>query len=835
MEVDGEHVYVASTASHQVKAFTPDGVRGATVVGGLGAQLGQLRQPDGLDLGPDGDLHVVEEGNERVTRFTARDLPSEGHRPDPLVDEFGGPGHADIYPSGLEYPARRQPRRGRHRQRALKRYDPVRARCCGPWASGTAVSAPSTPRDVAVDPATGNFYVADGGTSRIVVLRRQRDVPLRLPRSRQRPHRRRHRPDHRQQPAVFVADGAKRKVRVFNMAGAQVRQVVETTGCAFSQVRDVDADSTNNLYIANYTEQRHPEDLDPTARASASGAPRASGPGQFMNPYGVTVKVDPVTAQERVFVADSNNNRVQVFTKAGAYLATLGTSSAPTETPGTFTALRRVAVAPDGDVWGADLWGARLESFDRTPDGWVPASSVGAFVPPLQSDAVFNQVHGMAVDGGELLAGDTVNQRFVRFDAETGDLLGACGERGFAEIGGFNWPRGLAVDEVSGEVWIADTKQSRLQILRRDCTGLARVGSGGAGTNQFDWPHAIAMRESDRTAWVADTRNERVVAYDVATRLPLASFGTDGTGDGNLREPRGIAVDPVTGDILVADTGNGRVVRLHAEPRAASITWGGVVDRGLSGAEGVAADRHGRIYVAETGNDQVRVLDAAGTVTGVLREGFDGPAALHVDDASRLYVADTHHDRIRRFAFPGDPPPPVDPELTYVRDIVGDGAADAYPVDVEATAGRYYVVDPGNFQVLAIDRASGEVVDGLSAATGFNLGAARALEVDAGGDVWVADTGQNQIVHLDADLNVVRTFSSTGTGPGQVLRPYGITVGPGAPASATRPRSSTSSTTPTASRCSAAAACTCARSPATASSTIPARSTSTRPPASCSW
>ena len=169
-------------------------------------------------------------------------------------------------------------------------------------------------------------------------------------------------------------------------------------------------------------------------------------------------------------------------------------------------------------------------------------------------------------------------------------------------------------------------------------------------------------------------------------------------------------------------------------------------------------------------------------MTGVLREGFDGPAALFVDDAGRLYVADTHHDRIRRFAFPGDPPPPVDPELTYVRDIVGDGAADAYPVDVEATASRYYVVDPGNFQVLAIDRASGEVVDSLSAATGFNLGAARALEVDAGGDVWVADTGQNQIVHLDADLNVVRTFSSTGTGPGQVLRPYGIAVGPGAPA-----------------------------------------------------
>ncbi|HEY7069738.1 MAG TPA: hypothetical protein VH479_06490, partial [Acidimicrobiales bacterium] len=570
---------------------------------------------------------------------------------------------------------------------------------------------------------------------------------------------------------VYVADGAKKKVRVFNLTGTQVRIIGQTTGCAFSEVRDVAADSANNLYIANYTNNN-------ILKMSVAGAclgtfgTRGEADGQFRNPYGVTVRVDPVSGEERVYVADSNNNRVQVFTKAGAHVATLG---------GTFTALRRVAVAADGDVWGADLWGTTLQRFDRTATGWQLAQTIGDHVPPLESTAVFNQVRGMAVDGGELLAVDTVNQRFVRFDAGTGELLGACGERGFAEIGGFNWPRGLAVDPVSGEVWIADTKQNRLQVLRRDCTGLARIGSFGTAVNQFDWPHAITMRTSDRTAWVADTRNDRVVAYDVATRTPIAAFGTEGTGEGQFREPRGITVDPVTNDVLVADTGNGRVVRLHADPRAPSITWGGVVTRGLSGAEGVAADRQGRIYVAETGNDQVRVLDAAGNLTGLLRQGFDGPAALYVDEASRLYVADTHHDRVVRFAFPGDPPPPVNPELRYVRDIIGNGAADAYPVDVESTADRYYVVDPGNFQVMALDRASGQVVDRIDADSGFDLGAARALDVDSGGDVWVADTGRNQVVHLDGDLNVLSTFGTTGTGNGQLTRPYGIAVGPGAP------------------------------------------------------
>ena len=70
------------------------------------------------------------------------------------------------------------------------------------------------------------------------------------------------------------------------------------------------------------------------------------------SPYGVRIAKDPKWG-EVVYVADSNNNRVQVFTKTGVFKASIGRTGPFSET-GTFTTMRRVAVAKDGDIWGAD-------------------------------------------------------------------------------------------------------------------------------------------------------------------------------------------------------------------------------------------------------------------------------------------------------------------------------------------------------------------------------------------------------------------------------------------------------------------------------------------------
>lgn len=129
------------------------------------------------------------------------------------------------------------------------------------------------------------------------------------------------------------------------------------------------------------------------------------------------------------------------------------------------------------------------------------------------------------------------------------------------------------------------------------------------------------------------------------------------------------------------------------------------------------------------------------------------------------------------------PPVRAAPSLpTYVRDIVTPGRAPMYPEDIAVVPGRYIVLDVGRYRVLAISRTSGKVVDrvgGLQGRLPGELGAARALDVDAAGNVYVADTPNNRVQVFDAALDFVRVIGSKGTGDGQFSLPYGIAVGPG--------------------------------------------------------
>ena len=168
---------------------------------------------------------------------------------------------------------------------------------------------------------------------------------------------------------VYVANGTKSEVDVFSTSGSQVQTITSNGKCTLNRMRDAAADATGNVYVANYVSDNI---LEFNASGHCIGAFRSkgSGNGQFMNPYGVAVGTDPYlnggNPGEAIYVADSNNDRIQEFTPGGVWVATIGGPGDDTE-PGTFSQLRRVAVDAEGDVWGADLWGYRVEKFARGP------------------------------------------------------------------------------------------------------------------------------------------------------------------------------------------------------------------------------------------------------------------------------------------------------------------------------------------------------------------------------------------------------------------------------------------------------------------------------------
>ena len=197
----------------------------------------------------------------------------------------------------------------------------------------------------------------------------------------------------------------------------------------------------------------------------------------------------------------------------------------------------------------------------------------------------------------------------------------------------------------------------------------ARVsGEPGSGPGQLNEPRGLAA-DSRGNLYVADTKNSRIQVFDPNGQF-LRAIGVPGSGDGQLKEPCGVAVD-ADGTVIVADTWNHRVARFKADG-----SWLGVCtddQRGFFGPRSVLLSR-GFLYVADTGNKRVvrfgrdgkRIADWGTPGSGPGQ--FVEPVGLAADAAGNVLVADTGNHRIQVF----------DPEGKFVREYPVFGWKDFY-------------------------------------------------------------------------------------------------------------------------------------------------------------
>ncbi|MFN8104575.1 MAG: NHL repeat-containing protein [Acidimicrobiia bacterium] len=699
--------------------------------------------------------------------------------PPTKVATLGGPGHAELYTSGLEVAPDGGVVMANTGDAEVKKYSPTGTLIWKVGQYGSGVGNFNDPRDIGID-SGGNIYVADTANTRVVKL----DASGNWVKSWDGPSN-----DKIKSPigisvhnnVVYVADGNAKKVRVYDTDGNHLRSFGSNGTCTFAALRDVDADSDGNVYVANYTNNNILK-LTSTGTCIAKWGTKGTADGQFKNPYGVRLATDPVAGKEWVYVADSNNNRIQIFAKDGTFVAVVGFDG-NYDQPGAFGYLRRVAVSAQGDVWGADLWDFQAEKYARTPTGWSYALTVGSTRPGTSDNAVFNQPRGIGFDSaGNLAVMDTVHHRVVRMNP-SGHILNICGGRADSDSNGyFNWPRAVDIDRATGEMWVVDTKQYRVQILKPDCTFVTKFGTNGTGNTNFNWPMGIAIRQSDRVAFIADTQNNRIVAYDVATRTFKGSIADlpAAAGGSKFNSPRGVAMNPSNGRVLVADRGNNRVVELSYA--GGTFTWTRNYTDGFSKLEGVAADSTGRVYVADTNNNRMVVLGPSGSELAVVTNpAMFQPSAVAVDANDVVYLSDTFHDVVQKYSYGGPPVDPTQPPQVQST-LAGPGLADMYPVDIAADASYYYVLDAGGYRVLKVRRSDGAIVamsGGHQGSGPGDIGAARAIDVDSSGNVYVADTPNQRVEKFDANLNFVSEWGSLGSGNGQFKDVYGIAVGPG--------------------------------------------------------
>ncbi len=122
----------------------------------------------------------------------------------------------------------------------------------------------------------------------------------------------------------------------------------------------------------------------------------------------------------------------------------------------------------------------------------------------------------------------------------------------------FILPTGVAVNPTTGNVYVADTQNNRIQVFDSNGTFITKFGSGGSGDGQFFGPVGIAVNPLTGSVYVVDQANSRIQVFDSAGTF-ITKFGSGGSGDGQFSFPLGVAVNPSTGNVFVADTGNNRI------------------------------------------------------------------------------------------------------------------------------------------------------------------------------------------------------------------------------------------------------------------------------------
>jgi hypothetical protein len=144
----------------------------------------------------------------------------------------------------------------------------------------------------------------------------------------------------------------------------------------------------------------------------------------------------------------------------------------------------------------------------------------------------------------------------------------------------------------------------------------------------------------------------RVVALDGLGNL-VATFGTTGSGNGQFNDPRGLALDE-QGNLVVTDRGNNRLQVLSFDGN--TFTFMRSIEGGFN-APNQAVPYRGWFVVADTGNQAVKVLDPSGVLKAtytqpdaamLIETDFYSPRGVAVDRWGRIWVADTGNSRVVR-------------------------------------------------------------------------------------------------------------------------------------------------------------------------------------------
>jgi sugar lactone lactonase YvrE len=515
---------------------------------------------------------------------------------------------------------------------------------------------------------------------------------------------------------------------------------------------------------------------------------------RFYGPGGVAVD-----AAGNVYVADTGNHTIRKVTAAGAVTTFAGAAGVPGSTDGPGSAARfagpsGIAVDRSGNLYVADRDNHTIRKITSSGVVTTLAGKAGQLgtADGTGSAAAFYDPSGVAVDSaGNVYVADTDNYtiRKVTAGGTVTTLAGSPSQLGSADGTGsaasFDSPSGVAVDG-AGTVYVADYYSRAVRVVT--AAGVVTTLAGAAdspgstdGTGsaaQFSGPDAVAI-DSAGNLYVADQYNysiRKVTASGVVTTLAGGELGTaDGVGKAaGFDLPAGIAVDG-SGNVYVADTSNNTIRKVTAAGVVTTLAGlpGGSADGTGTAARfrslgGVAMDSAGNAYVADRNNNSIRKITLAGVVTTLAGAPstytIDEPLTVAVDGAGNVYAACEISEIVKVTAAGAVTMLPRGSSLLEPAGVAVDRDGNLYATDrvdstvVEITAAGAYITLAGTSRMFGS-------TDGTGASARFDEPSG--VAIDSTGNLYVADTG-NATIRKVTSAGVVTTLAGTPRMPGTV-------------------------------------------------------------------
>ena len=173
-------------------------------------------------------------------------------------------------------------------------------------------------------------------------------------------------------------------------------------------------------------------------------------------------------------------------------------------------------------------------------------------------------------------------------------------------------PTGIAFDAASGELFVVDTAQHRVNVFDRKGALLSSFGRRGAEDGEFNYP-TLLWRTREGLLYVNDSLNFRIQIFDERGRF-VRKFGKQGDGSGDSMRQKGVALD-----------------------------------------------RYGHVYIVDSLFHAIQIFD--GRANFLLSFGAQGrdrgefwlPTGIFIGEDDRIYVADSHNQRVQVFRYIGGP------------------------------------------------------------------------------------------------------------------------------------------------------------------------------------